>query len=260
MIQKTLLALSENPQLANKLNLSSEKDFLSICREITKNPLLNEKSSEFIVLKELASGNLNKLINIKQENTNPIEKMLLNSLNITQSSKDSAELKFSSINSILNNIKDFPESISKLPFQFLNSVMENVDINKYMYNNYSILNFNFKLSDNLYKNNIIIKNKYSNGYIDINDVKIYISVENEKIGLVEGCVSKNFKTININLNVNKKYINDFIKTINILKNNLSNIGYSDCNIKIDSLNEKLDILSLSNFFNDDTYFDLDVKV
>ena len=259
-LQKTLLNVTENKELAFKLTTCNENDFLRLCKEIVKNPLLTEKSPEFVILKEFASGNLNKVINIKQENLNLLEKLLLNALNLSQSSKDNTEAKLSSINSTLNNIKDFPDASAKLPFNILNSVMENVDINKYVYNNYSILNFNFKLDDNLYKNKIIIKNKHSKEYIDINDVKLYISVENEKIGLVEGCISKNFKTININLNVNKNYINDFIKTTDILKNKLSNIGYSDCNIKIEEFKNQLDILSLSSFFNDDNYFDLDVKV
>lgn len=255
------LLLKENPSLTTILkNASSESsDFLKLCQSITKNPNLTEDSHEFILLKEFSKGNLDEVLNIKYSRADKLESLIIKSFITESAAKGMVNGKISTMDLSLNTLKENPELASKLPQNILNLLNENVDINKYLSNNYTMFNFNFLTNENFYKNSIIIKNKHSSKYIDINDVKLYISVDTNNIGLVEGYVSKKLNDISVNLKANVDYIPTIKNGINKLQNKLNNMGYNVINVSVEPAKNSATILTLSDFFSDGTYLDLDVR-
>ncbi|KMT20858.1 hypothetical protein [Clostridium cylindrosporum] len=263
VIKDVSLAIRENPSFSAsiKSSLPESSDFLRLCQNITKNPSLKENSPEVLILKEFSKGSLDEILNIKYSKADKFESLLLKSFTLdTASSKDILSGRLSSMNLSLSTIKDSPEVISKLSPQLLNLLGDNLDVNKYLNNNYTMFNFNFYTNENLYKNNIIIKNKYSSKYIDINDVKLYISVETKNMGLIEGYVSKKFNDIILNLKVNKDYITQIKQNIKKLETKIINMGYNVVNISIEPSSAPATLVGLSDFFSEGVYSDLDVRV
>ncbi|MEF9951321.1 MAG: hypothetical protein RR840_01430 [Clostridium sp.] len=256
------IALKDNPALTNTL-IGSElnsKDLLNLCQKILKNPLLTESSQEFLILKEVNKGAFQDLLSVKYTRADRFESLIVKSLSEFLGSKEAVKGNLQTLNQAGVILKDNPDIFSKLGFLPNHQLGDSFDINKLLSLNYTMLNFNFLDKQNLFKNNIIIKNKHSSKYIDINDVKLYVSVESNSFGLIEGYVSKKFNDISINLKANDNAIKPFKDKVYLLKNKLQDMGYNLINVSIDSFNEPSDILSLSDFFSNGTYVDLDVKV
>ncbi|MEF9934046.1 MAG: hypothetical protein RR789_02085 [Clostridium sp.] len=255
------IALKENPTLTNMLLNSdiSNKDLLNLTQKIMKNPMLTEFSDEFTILKEVNKGALQDILSVKYTRTDKLENLIIKSLTGFIGSKEPISGNVQNLSNAINILKDNPDIMSKLSNGSFLPLSENLDINKMLSLNYTMLNFNFLDKQNLYKNNIIIKNKHSAKYIDINDVKLYISVESTNLGLIEGYVSKKFNDISINLKANDNAIKPIKNKLFRLENKLKDMGYTIINISIDPSKESSDILSLSSFFSDRTYTDLDVK-
>ncbi|SHE64438.1 flagellar hook-length control protein FliK [Caloramator proteoclasticus] len=137
--------------------------------------------------------------------------------------------------------------------------IEKFDIINLLSKNYNFYFFNTSVNDNVYKNSIIIKNKYKNKrVIDINDVKLYIKVDTENIGTIENYIHKHNDNIIINIKCDKKYI-DYIKAnLKILKESLNQIGLNLINSSVEEI--KTPHKDIINFFNDFIINELDVKV
>ncbi|WP_027309006.1 flagellar hook-length control protein FliK [Caloramator sp. ALD01] len=135
--------------------------------------------------------------------------------------------------------------------------IEKFDIINLLSKNYNFYFFNTSVNDNVYKNSIIIKNKYKR-VIDINDVKLYIKVDTENIGTIENYIHKHNDNIIINIKCDKKYI-DYIKAnLKILKESLNQIGLNLINSSVEEI--KTPHKDIINFFNDFIINELDVKV
>lgn len=263
IVKEVSLLLLDNPSFETTLKNSSSLDsasFLKLCQTVTKNPNLTENSQEFIILKEFSKGNLDEILNIRYSKADRLESLIIRSLMAEASSKEILNGKLSTMNLSLSTLKENPELLLKLPPNIVNFLNENVDINKYLSNNYTMFNFNFLTKENLFKNSIIIKNKYSSKYIDINDVKLYISVDTHNIGLIEGYVSKKLNDISLNLKADIDHIPSIKKDINKLQYKLNAMGYNLINISVEPSQNNTTLLTLSDFFNDGSYFDLDVRV
>jgi hypothetical protein len=137
--------------------------------------------------------------------------------------------------------------------------IEKFDIINLLSKNYNFYFFNTNINDNIYKNSIIIKNKYkSKKVIDINDVKLYIKIDTENIGTIENYIHKHNNNIIVNIKCDKKYI-DYIKAnLKILKESLDQIGLNLINSSVEEI--KTPHKDIINFFNDFIINELDVKV
>lgn len=158
-------------------------------------------------------------------------------------------------------LKNNPELVKHIPQEILKRIAENTDMLKYINNNYSLYLFNSHNKTEIFKNSIIIKNKYKNSrYIDVNDVKVYISVETPKIGTVEGYLLKKNNDIIVSLKAEEKYLSAFKSKLDILKNNLIKLGYNPINISVEKIDSEKNLVTLTDFFDDFIFRELDVKV
>lgn len=140
-------------------------------------------------------------------------------------------------------------------------LMDNLDILKKLDNNYSMYFFNLYDVNNLFRNNLIIKHKYKNSkYIDINDVKAYLSVDTKMLGLVEGNLYKRNSDISIAFNVNSEHVPFFQSNTNVLKKTLKALGYQIVNLSVEPHKADGNALPFSDFFNESVLRELDVKV
>ncbi|WDC84326.1 flagellar hook-length control protein FliK [Caloramator sp. mosi_1] len=167
-------------------------------------------------------------------------------------------------NNTLNKIytlESITKEIIKNPeiFKSNDDFIEKFDIIKSLNKNYNFYFFNTSVNNHIYKNSIIIKNKYkSKKVIDINDVKFYIKVDTENIGTVENYIHKYNDNIIINIKCDKNYI-DYIKSnLKILKESLNDIGLNLINASVEEI--KPPHKEIINFFNDFIINELDVKV
>lgn len=158
-------------------------------------------------------------------------------------------------------LKNFPEKVQLPNQQFLKSVLDNFDILKNIYNNYNIYAFNALQNGSLFKNSIIVKHKYKNSkHIDVNDVKVFITIETPHLGVVENYLYKRNNDIMITIKVEDKFISLFKDNIKLLKTSLKSKGFNPLNISIERLKSKNDIIGLSSFFNEYILKELDVMV
>ena len=175
--------------------------------------------------------------------------------------EDKKDLSLLSFSNTIKKIIDKPEILQLLPNQILNSFTDNMEILKHLCNNYNIYFFNSYNNENIYKNNIIIKNNYRpNSNIDPDDVKVFITVDAPNTGVVEAYLYKKEANLTISIKTEDKHIGLFKKNVENLNKALKVKGYDVINISVGSINPKTDMVSLSNFFNDTIFKELDVRV
>lgn len=277
--QENILSIYKNITFINNISSMSEEnimDFLN--KHLGKN--VGKDSREFAIAKEIFSKLQNISVDflsfflendIPENIDNMIkgqnllnEKLLLNNIldvlkhlegqNIENKSLLSLEL-------LIDKIKNSPDSYLKLPSEVLRTLIDNIDILKHLYNNYSIYAFDFNNTSNLLKNNIIIKNRYKNcNAIDTNDIKAFISVETSKIGLVECYLYKKNMDLSASFSVNEKYIPLFKKNLKLLEEGLLRKGYGIVGLSIEKVKAPSNLLVLSDFFSDTIFKELDVTV
>lgn len=266
--------------------------FKDIIKELKEHPELLSSAGNYLEGKEAIEGNGSELIQkgfsrYLDKSTNYLSSLLEKNLpemlaRVTRSSeipKDSIgsdkiilalknvlenEKKDSSLISFNNTIKeiqDKPEILNLLPRGLLNKFTDSVDILKHLSNNYNIYYFNSYNQDKLFKNNIIIKNKYrANNSINPDDVKVFITVDTPNIGVVESYLYKKGSSLTVSIKTEDKFIKLFKKSIEVLNDSLKNKGYSVIDISISSINPDTNLVTLSNFFNDTIFKELDVRV
>lgn len=238
--------------------LKIDRDFLSflIENDIPYNIENMLNSSNFLDDKFSINNIINTLKNLLEagnDNTHPV---LFNDL--VNVKKDLPTVSF---NCTIKEILDKPEVLNLLPNGILSSFNNDLDILKYLSNNYNIYFFNSYSNDKIFKNNIIIKHKYkSSSNIDPDDVKVFITVETPNIGIVESYLYKKGKNLTLSFKTEEKYIDLFKKNIEVLNKLLKDKGYEVINISVGCVNPKTNLVSLSNFFNDTIFRELDVRV
>lgn len=271
---KTELFTSSFKDIVNEL--SEKPEFLSLTSNYLDGKLALD-SEDFRLVEEafLKSSNINaEHISSLLENRIPsiLESIPKGSDFINDTAKlinslknllggDKKDLSLLSFSNTIKEIKDKPEILQLLPKEILNSFTDNVEILKHLSNNYNIYFFNSYKNENIYKNNIIIKNNYKpNSSIDPDDVKVFITVDTPSTGIVEAYLYKKGSNLTISIKTEDKHISLFKKNIENLNKSLKDKGYGIINISVDSINPKTNMVSLSNFFNDTIFKELDVRV
>jgi hypothetical protein len=276
---ENILSIYKNLSFINNLGNMTEENILDFLQNHLGNNISKE-GPEFAIAKELFSKlqNINVdflsffLENDMPQDINNIikgqnflnENFLLNNiLDILKQfgGHDFENKSLISFEQIINKIKNSPDSYSKLPIETIKTLIDSIDILKHIYNNYNIYVFNFYENSNLFKNNIVIKNRYKHcNSIDPNDIKVYISIETSKIGFIEGYLHKINKDLFISLSVNEEYITLFKKNLKLLEKSLTEKGYGVISLSLEKLKTPSNLLDLSYFFNDTIFKELDVKV
>lgn len=213
---------------------------------------LLEKKMPEIFKKILDGSSFSKDLPNTDKIINELKKVLVNV------KKDLPTVSF---NDTIKEILDKPEFLNLLPNGILSSFNNDLDILKFLSNNYNIYFFNSYDNDKIFKNSIIIKHKYkSSSNIDPDDVKVFITVETPNIGIVESYLYKKGKNLTLSFKTEEKYIDLFKKNIEVLNKLLKDKGYEVINISVGCANPKTNLVSLSNFFNDTIFRELDVRV
>lgn len=171
------------------------------------------------------------------------------------------DLSIVSLNNTIKEILDKPETLNVLPNVLLNNFTNDLEILKHLANNYNIYFFNSYNNDKMFKNNVIIKNRYkANSSINPEDVKVFITVDTPNIGVVESYLYKKGTNLTLSIKTEDKYITLFKRSVEILNKALKDKGYNVINISVVSINPEINLVSLSNFFNDTIFKELDVRV
>ncbi len=276
---ENIMAIYKNITFIDKLGKMVDYDVISFLNNYMKGNFTPD-SKEFNIAKEI----LSKLLKINTdflsfliENEIPysIENMLKssdfieNKFNINDIINtlknllegDKKDLSILSFSNAIKEIKDKPQILQLLPGEILNSFTDNVEILKHLSNNYNIYFFNSYNNENIYKNNIIIKNNYKpNSSIDPDDVKVFITVDTPSTGIVEAYLYKKGSNLTISIKTEDNHISLFKRNIENLNKSLKDKGYGVINISVDSINPKTNMVSLSDFFNDTIFKELDVRV
>lgn len=263
---ENVLILFNSLKSIEALKLLKDEDIKNIFKkffnlEISEEDLTNFKSQlqnlkdidiDFItfLLENKIDISIKNLLSAKQFlNENHFINLIIQNLN-----------KKHSLNKIFT-LENISKEIIKNPEVLKNNddFIQKFDIIKLLNKNYNFYFFNTNFNNNIYKNSIIIKNKYkSKKIVDINDVKFYIKVDTENIGTVENYIHKYNENIIINIKCDKNHI-DYIKTnLKILKDSLGQIGLNLINATVEEI--KSPHKDIINFFNDFIINELDVKV
>jgi hypothetical protein len=198
-------------------------------------------------------------------NPSDTEKLLIDALisNINKNAGKDAKNKnivVASFEEALNVFKENKDIFSLGSSGIYQKLMDHFDMFKQISPNYSLYFFNLYEGSNIFKNNIIIKNKYKGSkHIDINDVKAYITVDTKNLGTIEGNLYKKNNDISIFFNVSENTVNLFKNNSKILKNALKEYGYNFVNISIKAKTENNN-LPFMDFFNESILKEVDVKV
>jgi hypothetical protein len=127
-----------------------------------------------------------------------IDKIVIALKNLLEGDKKDSSLF--SFNNTIKGIMDKPEILQLLPNEIYNSLTDNMEILKYLCSNYKFYFFNSYNNDNIYKNNIIIKNKYKpNSSIDPDNVRVFITVDTSNTGIVEAYLYKKGSNLTISI-------------------------------------------------------------
>jgi hypothetical protein len=240
---ETLLSNIDNDTLSN-----INKDLNSILNNI-------EKSGDSLL------SRFAKLAGTKPMNS---EKLIINSVVQLLNNKtdtDKKNLVVASLEDTINIFKENKDMFSFISGNTYEKLLDNLDIFKQMNNNYNLYFFNLYDGNNIFKNNIIIKNKFKGSkFVDVNDVKAFISVDTKDIGTIEGNLYKKNNDISISFNVNEKFLELFRNSLHQLKEELKKNGYDIINLSVVKSNREKNILPFSDFFNDSILKELDVKV
>jgi hypothetical protein len=276
---ENVLKIYKSLSFIKNFSKMNDTELLNFLKE-TFNDEFNTSSFEFKVTKEIIASLKDvdpDLFSFMIENDVPTtltniikakdfanDKFFLNTLidNFCKALKiENSKNTFMSLDDVMEKIKQEPELLDKIPSELLSKVINNSNMLNYIDSNYSLYLFNYYSQNNLYKNNIIIKNKYKNSkYIDINDAKVYITVETPHTGVVEAFLSKKNNDLIVTLKVERNFMNIYKNKINVLADNLKSKGYNILNITVEKQHKDLSYVDLSDFFNETIFKELDVKV
>ena len=244
--------LLENKIALNADNILKMQDFNN--KTFFLNLILNKLSN-----KKDADQNISLIINNKgmvenEKFINFLSKFLAKSL-------DRNNGNIISFKNVQEYIKSNPKILSLLSKIEIKDFKSNIDIIKNINRNYNILLFNYQVDGIIYKNKIIIKDKYKDiDYKKTNNIRIYLTVETPATGTVEAYIYKNKNTIAVQFNVNESYIDCYKKYKSTLDENFKKLGYNIVDISFIKYKKVSRFTDLSDFFNDTIYKELDVLV
>lgn len=140
-------------------------------------------------------------------------------------------------------------------------LFENLPIFKNINENYFFLNFNTYLDNIQYKSNIVVKRRFKNtNYIDTNNLKAYVSISSEKLGLIEGFIIKHYKDLRITLNCNKKFVSLLKDNSKSLIASLKSKGFENINLSFEPIVYHIGITKFEDCNNTGIIKELDVKI
>ncbi|EYE89089.1 hypothetical protein Q428_04340 [Fervidicella metallireducens AeB] len=257
------------------LNKNTEKKITLMDKEfiVAKEVFSNLKSIDIDFLTFLIANELSEDVNtiLKTQNlikdnfvlNNVIEEVLkLNNCHLNSEKQDENKntVFFKEI------LKSLYSSNSDLKMNFLESqylikLYESLPILKNINENYFFFNFNTYLDNLQYKSNIIVKRKFKNtNYIDTDNLKAYVSISSEKLGLIEGFIVKHYKDLKITLNCNKKFISLLKNNDKLLISSLKAKGFNNINLSFEPIVEYMDITKFEVCNNPGVIKELDVKI
>lgn len=246
--------LLENNIAFNVENIMNMKEFnnKTFLLNLIFNKLVNKKDD---VEQKNAPLDINNDSTVKNEIfINVLSRILKKYLNSNNG-------KIISFKNIQEYIKRNPKILSLLNKVEVKDFKSNIDIIKSINKNYNIFLFNYQIDGFIYKNKIIIKDKYKDiHYKKTNNIKIYLVTETPMTGTVEAYIYKNKNTIAVQFNINENYIDYYKKYKNILDENLKRAGYNIVDISFVKYKKVSRFTDLSDFFNDTIYKELDVLV
>jgi hypothetical protein len=276
---ENILNIYKNINFFNKIKKFNEDDILSFLSKYFGRDFTPD-DSEFKIAKNIFSvlsnvdidflsflmendmpGNLSNILNMEGFLKNGFEiNSILDKLHKILNLEHGSNYNLS-LDGLLEQATGNPELLREIPFSSLNQFINNIDILRALYDNYDIYFFNTYNQGNLFKNNIIIKNKYkSSKYIDPDNAKVFITVETPYTEIVEAYLYKKNSNITISIKTSEKYISLFKEKLPILKESLSAKGYEVVNLSVEKLLNKANIVGLGDFFSDSIFKELDVKV
>ncbi|QCX34601.1 flagellar hook-length control protein FliK [Caloramator sp. E03] len=192
------------------------------------------------------------------ENVNIFFNKLVSSIKHYYLKQDFHFLSLSNALDIVNKDSNIYESLNT---DFLKLLNHNLPILKQLNNMYNIFFFNGYYQNEIFKNSLIIKKKYKNSNaFDLNNTKIFISIDTPNLGTVESYIAKKNSFLSVKLKVGSNFTNLFNRKVSTLKENLARLGYNFIDISVEKLQQKNTLVYLSDFFNEFTFKELDVKV
>lgn len=166
-----------------------------------------------------------------------------------------------SLSDCLNIAKDNVKIYNSINYPLSKILNNNLPVLKQLNNTYNIFFFNTFIENNIFKNSIIIKKQFKNSKVfDIENIKLFLSVDTPNIGTVESYIQKNNLNLYLKFKVSKDYIPFFLDNILFLKDKLIKLKYNYIDISVETLIDENNIISLSDFFGDFIFRELDVKV
>lgn len=249
--------------IKNNMNISVKPDSTEF-KELKKMILdildTSEGLQPFIELNTSMKDN-NLKIDLKQV----ISKLDFNEKVISSLKKiigsDEKSITITSLNDAIKSLSEDANLIKNLPTEIQSKLLNNINVLGHLNENYSFYFLNLYNNSNTLRNAIIVKNKYkSSKYIDINDVKTFITIDTSRLGTVDGYLYKKNNDLFISIKIQKQFVSLVKNNLSLLKNSLVNKKYNVINISVEDRNAKENLSSLSNFFSDGIFKELDVRV
>lgn len=263
----TIKELAEKPefllQLKNYLNenQASENNAFEGIKSSLARP--NSMGSDYIsaLLKNKLPMILNNIAASPESSRDTFNAdKLINTLKLILDNNEK-DLPLISLSNTLKEVLDKPDVLSRIPEHIMLRFSEDLEVLKLLSNNYNIYFFNSYRQEKLFKNNIIIKNKYkANSSINPDDVKVFITVDTPTIGVIESYLYKKGTSLTISIKSEEKYVSLFKRSIGVLNEALEKKGYNVLNISVSSKESEANLISLADFFNDTIFKELDVRV
>lgn len=286
-IESTLKSTESNPlkrnsyvEKAYNLNDSKEIDGKEILKKLLEIDSTEEvdKSLNGEILEESTEGenqviinkeNPEKLNNNLQKNENvkkEVEVINFQEENIDTSYKIKEEIK-EKTNEMRNLIKqalseknsEKPELFSKI-VQTLQSKMNDFKVFNSISNQYYYLDVPLNINEREYPCKLIIKDERNKGKkIDSSNVKLVASVNTINMGIIDAYI----KVLNKNINIDIKCEKDWINILELGKkgiiNKLNDMGYVS-NVKVDEKIVEVNIVECRDFFEDNEFTRINLKV
>lgn len=235
-LEKTVKIELNPKEVIDSSNIDNTDDTL----QKIQNTSLGDKNIKSLVselVKELNSHEIVKAqIKEKGDEIKNIIKDIMSNIN-----KDGSEISDKLYQVIKNNISDFK--------------MFNTVSNEYYY---MALPLNIKQEE--YPCKLIVKDDRKQGKkIDSSNVKMVVSVETKRIGMVDAYLTVKDKSIDVDLKSDGEFVNILDSGKNKLEMALQGLGFNP-NVHVSEKINKVDLTNCREFFNDNSILAIDRKV
>ncbi len=258
------LGKSIKEALKNYINELSEVDIDEIATLMENGiELTGENINSFknIVYKDNTIFNI--LNNLEEKNLNDANMMKEVTNDILTGKGVSSKLnsEISNIKNIINNLIVKNDELVPI-LQPIKEKLNDFKVYNEISKNYYYIDVPIKFNSDSYNFRLIIKDDRKSGKkIDSQNAKIAVSIETVNMGSIDLFFSFLNKKVDIDINIEKKFVGLLKATINYISQNIEGMGFAtrfDINEKEQS--EKLNLVNCRSFFNDKIKAKLDVKV